>query len=71
MIEVGTMIPLRKGEWGAKVEADRRDVWLGLFIKKWDREEIEFYLCLIPCLPLHIKYRRRDWESDAWQEDVA
>ena len=35
-----------------------RDLWAGLF---WEHNECErwvFYLCVLPCFPLRIKYRR-------------
>jgi len=30
-----------------------RDIWVGLYWKKHKRA-IEFYLCLLPCLPIHL-----------------
>jgi len=37
----------------AQFQLEWRDLWVGLF---WRRTEIaiHFYVCLIPCLPLHI-----------------
>ncbi len=31
-----------------------RDIWVGLYWKSF-RGDIDFYLCLVPMLPLHIK----------------
>lgn len=42
----------------AQVCFEPRDLWVGLY---WEHREFErwvFYLCLVPCLPLRIKFQR-------------
>lgn len=43
--------------WSACFEWKVQDAWLGVF---WKRGELnsDVWICLLPCLPLHIKLRR-------------
>jgi hypothetical protein len=58
-----------------RVEFVPRDLWVGLF---WDRKvdwrlhphfgvqqrpTLHVYLCLLPCLPLHLAWATGDWEN--------
>lgn len=45
-------------EVSLRLYLELRDLWVGLY---WEHNEFErwcFYLCLIPCLPLRIKFLR-------------
>jgi hypothetical protein len=45
-------------EVSASIYFEPRDLWVGLY---WEHDEFErwcFYLCLLPCLPLRVKFRR-------------
>lgn len=45
-----------------RVRWEPRDLWVGVF---WDRDRLPFggwildvYLCVVPTLPLHVRWRR-------------
>lgn len=57
------------------VELEPRDLWVGVF---WDRRQrwrtlpygrvqrqstVHLYLCLLPCLPLHLAWATGDWQD--------
>lgn len=40
----------------AQFQFELKDIWIGLFWQKTDIA-LHFYICLIPCVPLHITKR--------------
>ena len=38
--------------WGINLEFKLQDMWIGLYWKN-SREDIDIWLCLIPCFPIH------------------
>lgn len=49
-----------------RVEWEPRDLWVGLYVtwEYWHRSRrLHWYLCLVPCLPLHFAGRRRRYEG--------
>jgi hypothetical protein len=49
--------------WKAKItkvsiEFEIRDFWVGLFWKEDEYYVNHIYICLIPCLPIHIQWVR-------------
>ena len=52
----------------ARIEFKLEDVWVGVF---WRAEHFEltastFYdvwVCIVPCLPIHIMWERKDYQS--------
>lgn len=44
--------------WHGCVHWEPRDAWVGCFVT-WDAGAVHVYVCLLPCLPLHIVRRRR------------
>lgn len=42
----------------AQLQFEPRDLWVGVFWRKTDIA-VHVYLCLIPCIPLHITVLRR------------
>jgi len=38
-----------------------RDLWLGVYWKRWPKaswpKAIEFYICFLPCLPLRLYFQ--------------
>lgn len=43
----------------ARIKFEPRDLWVGVY---WDRRhhppELDVYVCLVPCFPLHVRFRR-------------
>ena len=48
--------------WGIRLEFKLQDMWLGLFWKKGDRE-VDIWLCLIPCFPIHYWSGRENYDK--------
>lgn len=39
-----------------------RDCWVGVFWRKTDLA-VHLYICLIPCVPLHVTIMRKKWRG--------
>lgn len=52
--------PLHR-EWYVRTEFKLGDLWLGIFWKEGEgyHESWHLYICLLPCLPIHIKWLQR------------
>ena len=75
------MLRLGKRPWWIDLEWDSRDLWVGAYwcwkvarygtqygLVKWD---LHLYLCLLPCLPLHVVIGRPQRErptSEGWED---
>ena len=42
----------------AEIIIEPRDMWIGLYWKRYPRA-IEAYVCIIPCIPLHLYWQWR------------
>jgi hypothetical protein len=51
--------------WKIRLEFKIEDLWVGLFWKskyqaagggKWERSEYDLWICLIPCVPIHLRW---------------
>ena len=49
--------PDNKLGWRVRLKFDVRDVWVGVFWRKIENG-FDVFICLVPCLPLSIKYRK-------------
>lgn len=64
---------LKKGEFNVSASLNKHDIWIGAYWhwNSYKNDELEVFVCIIPCIPLRFTYRLRDWESDAWEDDTA
>ena len=49
--------PLRNDESYLRLEFKAEDCWVGLFWR-WERLYFHAWVCLLPCLPIHVCVRR-------------
>lgn len=62
------LVTIRRREfaWRVSLEREWRDVWVGVY---WDKERrtmatvFHVYLCLVPCLPIHVQVLRNRWRT--------
>jgi hypothetical protein len=52
----GTDIITRRGVFHICLQWQPRDIWYGLYIDTWATGLKAVYLCLVPCLPIHVKW---------------
>lgn len=54
----------------ARFEVKFADMWIGAFWKKGEYDylpqlqEYDLWVCVVPCLPLHVRWTHREPESD-------
>jgi hypothetical protein len=41
--------------WNAQLEFKLADMWIGCFYSQDDIGRINIWVCLLPCLPIHIR----------------
>lgn len=51
-------VPLVK-HWNASLEFKLADMWVGCFWSQNDIGLIDIWICLLPCLPIHIRSYRQ------------
>lgn len=49
-------------KWSARFEWKLNDFWVGAFWRRWGRHRFDLWICLIPCIPLHIS-RLEKWSD--------
>jgi hypothetical protein len=47
-----TLLKYDGWNWGIRLEFKIQDLWIGLFWKN-GKEDIDIWLCIIPCFPIH------------------
>ena len=40
--------------WGVALEWKPADLWIGAFWRRARREDFDLWVCLLPCLPIHV-----------------
>lgn len=58
----------------ARLEFEPRDLWVGLYWEKRNIGELkryDYYICVVPMLPIHVVYTRWNRISGFRKEEIA